>query len=170
MVQQVPRKRHFGTLLFHLAVHAGTGVAPPPPDPAVVVTFAGTPGLGKTELCTQLHKRLAARHVVVHHHSDALQISARKYWSQAASLSVTHRGDGKATVVLADKNLVDNPRGTWRKASLIYFCFVWYAVMFSNSCLRSTNCAHSNRIVLLHAWLFIQMISIAISQHSTMLD
>jgi MoxR-like ATPase len=89
-------------------------VAPPPRDPAVIVTFAGIPGLGKTELCKRLHERLAARHVVVHHHSDALGVPARKYWEQVVSLSVTHRGDGKATVVLADKNLVDNPRGTHR--------------------------------------------------------
>lgn len=88
-------------------------MAPPSADPAVIVTFAGTPGLGKTALCTELEQRLAAQHVVVHLHSDVLGPTGRKgYWDKAAAISVTRRGDGKATIVLADKNLVDNPRGT----------------------------------------------------------
>ena len=99
---------------------AGSGVAPPPPDPAVIVTFAGIPGLGKTELCARLQARLADRHTVVHHHSDALEPKARKgFWDNAAKLSVTRRGAGSSTVVLADKNLVDNPSGA---AHAVFAC------------------------------------------------
>ena len=87
-------------------------MAPPAPDPAVIVMFAGTPGLGKTAICAELRRRLGARHDVVHHHSDALAPSARKgYWGKAATASVTRHGGARGTVVLADKNLVDNPPG-----------------------------------------------------------
>ena len=74
--------------------------------------FAGTPGLGKTAICTALHRRLAARHRVVHHHSDAMSPSSRKgYWGKAASEAVPPHTGGRSTVVLADKNLIDNPSG-----------------------------------------------------------
>lgn len=87
--------------------------APPANDPCLVVVFVSTPGLGKTSICEALQNILdPARYHVVHHHSDAQSMPKRKrFWPRINSLALTQRGDGRATIVLADKNLLDSPQG-----------------------------------------------------------
>lgn len=82
-------------------------------DPCLVVAFVSTPGLGKTSICEALQQHLdPAQYHVVHHHSDALAMPQRKrFWPYVNTLALTRRGDGRATLVLADKNLLDSPAG-----------------------------------------------------------
>eukprot|EP00892_Ulva_mutabilis_P003737 jgi/Ulvmu1/1735/UM117_0012.1 len=99
--------------------HSRHGTASTRNDPCLVVTFVSTPGLGKTAICEALRQRLdPARYHVVHHHSDALPLPQRKrFWPFVNSIALTRRGDGRATVVLADKNLLDSPAGNWDKTA-----------------------------------------------------
>ena len=112
----------------------------PQRDPATVVAFVGIPGLGKSAICEQLVQQAKDKTLVYtdsaasgdggqkrkgkevnaqHFMSDMVATKQRKrYWDDVASKTAT---EGKnATVVLADKNLIDNPRGAHRKA----FCLV----------------------------------------------
>jgi hypothetical protein len=108
------------------AASAGEGVPEPARDPALIVAFVTTPGTGKSAICAELARRLARRkkrYTVVHHQSDALGAAGRKgYWDAVGRLSVTRRNDGKPTIVLADKNLVDNPPGAPASTSHAPLC------------------------------------------------
>lgn len=96
------------------AVAAGSGVRSQPADPTAVVVFLGIPGAGKGTLCAALADMLPAEHYAVRHIESDAQASCRSaFWPGVAQQAVTHRGDGRATVVLADKNAVDSPLGAF---------------------------------------------------------
>lgn len=94
------------------AVGVGSGVRAQPPDAAAVVIFLAIPGAGKGALCAALADMLPAEHYAVQHiESDAQAGRRSTFWPAVAAQAVTHRGDGRATVVLADKNAIDSPPG-----------------------------------------------------------
>jgi hypothetical protein len=90
---------------------AGCGVPRPMRDKALVVTFVGIPGLGKSAVCDRLVEYLSGDQVAVQHFmSDKVAKAARRaYWGDVAKRSVSETG--KANVVLADKNLLEAPPG-----------------------------------------------------------
>ena len=101
-------------------------------DAAAVVLFIGIPGIGKGTLCAALADALPQEHYHLQHlESDALKAAGGRgrgpsFWPAVAQAAVTHRGDGRATVVLADKNAIDSPAGAvpfpsshWPVGSLI---------------------------------------------------
>jgi hypothetical protein len=93
---------------------AGKGVSRSKQDSSVVVALIGFPALGKTTICEHLEAKLHEQAHVWHYMSDALpreEQAARVYWSKAADLGVS--AHGRKTVVLADKNLLDKPRGVF---------------------------------------------------------
>lgn len=98
--------------LGNVSACAGQGVEPVPFDPAIVLVFVSIPGVGKTFLCEKLMQSLDhGLFEVVHCHGDAMATSARNFWSAVAKAAATRRADGRTTLVLADKNLIDSPTG-----------------------------------------------------------
>jgi ABC-type dipeptide/oligopeptide/nickel transport system ATPase component len=96
---------------------AGCGVPKPERAPAVIVTFVGTPGMGKTAIAKAVLELLPrSEYRVIHHHSDILIEHGghrpAKFWPRAADLSIAEGPDQRTVVVLADKNLVPSPDGT----------------------------------------------------------
>lgn len=118
---------------MRVCVYAGQGVEPAPFDPAIVVVFVTIPGVGKTYLCQKLLETLDRNAFeVVHCHGDAMTAGeapssgARRkggnYWTVVADAVATRRGDGRTTLVLADKNLIDSPLGipSCPRSSFVY--------------------------------------------------
>eukprot|EP00892_Ulva_mutabilis_P010846 jgi/Ulvmu1/8133/UM040_0029.1 len=106
-------------MVDEIATWAGNGAPERVRDPAVVVVFIGIPGIGKGMLCAELLRALPEdRFKVVHQESDAMKAAGGRgrgppFWPAVAQAAVSHRGDGRATVVLADKNAVDSPAGNF---------------------------------------------------------
>lgn len=98
-------------------VCAGQGVEAVPFDPALVLVFVTIPGVGKTFLCEKLMQSLdRSVFEVVHCHGDAMATGPshskpRHFWPAVAKAAATRRADGRSTIVLADKNLIDSPTG-----------------------------------------------------------
>lgn len=109
-------------------VAAGEGVELALFDRAIIVVFVTIPGVGKTFLCEKLLETLDRKvFEVLHCHGDAMAAGAAVegssgraartvkkgggYWAAVADAAATRRGDGRTTIVLADKNLIDSPLG-----------------------------------------------------------
>lgn len=105
-----------GSVLTGCAGCAGSGLPKVERAPAIIVTFIGTPGMGKTTIAKALVEALPrAGYRVVHHHSDVLRgqrgDQIKVYWPRTAELSIVDDADSRPVVVIADKNLVPSPEG-----------------------------------------------------------
>jgi hypothetical protein len=81
---------------------------------AVVVLFVSLPGLRKTELCEALEDDLASVYNVYHLDTNKMPVACktgRKYWQHVANLAESRSTDGRPTVILAHKNLLNSPPG-----------------------------------------------------------